>query len=53
MYLNNRGIGLAPVVLAGLFALAICEAAPNLGLRITNLFPKPLRPARTPLPPIG
>jgi hypothetical protein len=38
MYLNNRGIGLTPVVLAGLFALAVHDAVPDLKLRVWNLF---------------
>jgi hypothetical protein len=45
MYLNNRGIGLTPVVFAGLFALALHDAVPDLKLRVWALFPKRLRPA--------
>jgi len=43
MYLNNRGLGLTPVVFAGLFALALHDAVPDLKRRVWNLFPKRLR----------
>jgi len=47
MYLNNRGIGLTPVVLVGLFALAVHDAVSDLKLRLCNLFPKRVRLAET------
>ena len=47
MYLNNRGIGLTPVIFAGLFALAVHDAVPDLKRRAWNLFPKRLRLAGT------
>jgi hypothetical protein len=49
MYLNNRGIGLTPVVLVGLFALALRDAVPDFRLRGWNLFAGRERLAGTPV----